>query len=127
MRADLMETGCNFLDALRAVQSGCQVRRAGWDPSFLYIVRDAELDRVDLVRDGRDGDGLYVHREPYLAAIGGPPVEDLLAEDWRLVEDPRVPTEEGGERATAAELAAIDAEGEEAGQAPGASGCGAGR
>jgi hypothetical protein len=37
------------------------------------------------------------------------------------VEDPRVSTEDGGERAQAAELAEIDAEGEEAGPASRAS------
>jgi hypothetical protein len=107
-----METGCNFPDALRLVMAGERVRRAGWDPLFLYISRS--LDRVDLVREGRDEEGLYIYREPYLAAIGGPPVEDIFAADWRILHDPRVPTEDGGERAQAAELAVIDAE-EEAG------------
>ncbi len=124
-----METGCNFPDALRLVQSGCQVRRAGWDPSLLYVSRNAELDRVDLVREGRDGDGPYTFREPFLGgcAIGGPPLADCLAEDWRVVEDPRVPNEKGGERAQVAELSEIDAEDEEAGSAPGAVGYGAAR
>lgn len=106
VRTDRLETGCNFPDALRAVQSGCQVRRVGWEPSLLYVSRNAELD---LVREGRDGDGEFCFAEPWLggAAIGGPPVEDCLAEDWTVVQDLRVPTEEGGERAQVAELAEI--------------------
>jgi hypothetical protein len=129
MREYRVGTVCNFPDALRLVQSGCQVRRAGWDPSLLYVSWNTELDRVDLVREGRDGEGPFCFAEPWLggAAIGGPPLADCVAEDWTVVEDPRVPTEEGGERAQAAELAAIDAEGEEAGPAPGAAGCGAWR
>lgn len=127
MRADRMEAGFNFLDALRFVLSGCQVRRAGWDLSLLYVKRNAELDQVHLVRASRDGEGPFIFSEPYVggAAIGGPPVEDLLSEDWILVEDPRVPTEEGGERAQAAELVELDAEDEEEGPVPGAAGCGA--
>lgn len=116
------------MDALRAIQSGCQVRREGWDPSLLYVERNEELDRVDLVREGRDGEGPYWFAEPWLggAAIGGPPVEDLLAEDWGIVKDPRKPMEEGGERAQSAQLEEIDTEDEEE-QEPGAVGCGAGR
>jgi hypothetical protein len=79
MREDQMEIGRNFPNALRLVQGGCQVRRAGWDPSLLYVSRNVELDRVELVREGRDGEGSYCSAEPWLggAAIGGPPVEDL--------------------------------------------------
>jgi hypothetical protein len=81
---------------------------------------------VDLVREGRDDKGSYIFSEPYVggAAIGGPPVEDLLAKDWRIVEEPGVPAENGGERAQAAELAEIAEV--EADQASGAVGCGAG-
>ena len=131
VRADRMETGCNFPDALRLMQGGCQVRREGWDSSMLYVSRNAELNRVDLVIEDRDADGPYCFANPWLGggAIGGPPVEDLLAEDWRVVEDPaeRVPTVDGGDRATAAQLAEIDAEDDEVGPAPGAVGCGAER
>ncbi len=125
-----VNAGLNFPAALRLVQSGCQVRRAGWAEEKLFIGRNADgLDRVDMVREGFDGAGPYIYAEPWLggSAIGGPPVEDLLAQDWQVVEDPRVPTEEGGERAQAAELAEIDAEGEESGRAAGAVGCGARR
>jgi hypothetical protein len=99
---DRMEAGCNFPDALRLVQSGCQVRRAGWEQSLLYIRRNADLDRVELVRDGRDGEGPYCYAELWLgsAAIGGPPIADILAVDWTVVEDRRVPTEEGGRAGT---------------------------
>ncbi len=99
----------NFLEALRLVQSGCQLRRAGWPASKLYISRNAKLRRVELVREDHDGAGTYVYAEPWLrgGAIGGPPAEDLLAPDWQIVEDERVPTEDGGERAQAAQLAEI--------------------
>jgi hypothetical protein len=129
MREDRMEMGYNFPNALRLVQSGCQVRRAGWDPSLLYISRNAELDRVELVREDCDDEGPYCYAEPWLggAAIGRPLVEVLLAEDWRIVKDPRKPTESGGERATAADLDGVVSEGEEAGYASGAVGGATGR
>lgn len=108
MKAERMETQstCGFPEALRLVQGGCQVRREGWPPSLLYVSRNRTLDRVELVQEEDDGDGRYCYAVPYLggAAIGGPPEEDLLAQDWTVVEDPRVPTEDGGERAMAAAL-----------------------
>jgi hypothetical protein len=103
LNAERMETHsmCNFVEALRLVQSGCQVRRVAWPASLLYISLNRKLGRVDLVREEDDGKGRYCYAAPYHggAAIAGPPVEDLLAEDWTVVEDPRVPTEEGGKRA----------------------------
>ncbi len=129
VKVDRTETGCNFPDALRLVQGGARVRRDGWNPAMLYISQNKELDRVELVREAHDGAGAYCYAIAYLggAAFGGPSIDDLLAEDWRIVQDPRVPTVDGGERAEAAELAEIDAEGDDAGLAPGAAGCGAGR
>jgi hypothetical protein len=109
MSEDRQDVGHDFLEALRLVQSGCQVRRAGWPPSLLYITQNRTLDLVDLVLEEDDGKWRYCYAIPWLGgpAIGGPSVEDLLAEDWTVVEDPRVPTEDGGERATAALLAEI--------------------
>ncbi len=106
---DRAVTTCNFLDALRHVQSGRQVRRAGWDPSLLYVARNPKLNRIDLVRESRDGAGTYRFAEPYLggAALGGPAIVDYLATDWQLVQDSRAPTADGGERAQAAQLAEI--------------------
>ncbi len=129
VKVDRTETGCNFPDALRRVQGGARVRRDGWNSAMLYISQNAKLDRVELVREGCDDQGPFHYSVAYLGggAFGGPSIDDLLAEDWQVVTDPRVPTEEGGERAMAAELAEIDAEGDDAGLAPGAAGCGAGR
>ena len=109
MSEDRQDFGHNFPEALRLMQSGCQVRRAGWPPSLLYISHNRTLDLVELVREEDDGKGRYCYASPWLggAAIGGPPVEDLLAEDWTVVEDPRVPTREGAVLAEAALLAEI--------------------
>jgi hypothetical protein len=137
MSEDRQDVRHDFPEALRLVQSGCQVRRAAWPPAWLYIsqprpIHVATMDLVELVelvREEVDGKGRYCFAVPWLggAAIGTPTAEDVLAVDWTVVEDPRVPTEKGGERAQAARLAEIDVEGEEAGQAPGAVGCGAER
>lgn len=68
MRVDPMETGCSFPAELRLVQSGCQVRRVGWDPSLLCIKRNAELDRVELFHEARDSEGTYRFEEGWLPA-----------------------------------------------------------
>ncbi len=114
---DRAVTTCNFLDALRLVQGGRRVRRAGWDPSLLYVARNARLNRIELVREGRDAAGAYCYAEPYLggAVLGGPAIADYLATDWQPVQDSRVATADGGERAQAAQLAEI---GREEGRGP---------
>jgi hypothetical protein len=115
MNEERQDMGFDFPDALRVVKAGEKIRRDSWPAERLYISRNAELDRVDLVREGRDGGGPYIFSEPWLGtgALGGPPVEDCLAGDWWIVEDPRVPTREGAARAEAALLKEIA--GEEAG------------
>ncbi len=99
----------NFPAALRLVQAGHRARRAGWDPSQLYAAWDTNIGRVELVREGSDDKGRFRFTEPYVGggALGGPPIEDLLAEDWHVVEDRREPSVDGGERAQAAQLAEI--------------------
>ena len=59
VKAERMETHstCGFPEALRLVQSGCQVRRAGWSASMLYVSRNRTLDRVELVQEEGDGKG----------------------------------------------------------------------
>lgn len=37
MSEDRQDVGHDFLEALRLVQSSCQVRRTAWDPSLLYL------------------------------------------------------------------------------------------
>ncbi len=106
---DRAVTTCNFLDALRHVQSGRRVRRAGWDPSRLYVARNPKLNRIELVREGRDAAGMFRFAEPYVggASLGGPAIADYLATDWQVVQDSRIATADGGERAQAAQLAEI--------------------
>lgn len=111
MKTKRVEMGSmlNFPDALRLVQSGRRVRRAGWDPSLVYVARNAKLNQIELVCEDHDAKGPYCYAGPYLggAALGRPPIEDLLAADWQLVQDVRVPTADGGRRAQAARLAEI--------------------
>ena len=109
MSEDRQDVGHDFPEALELVQGGCQVRRAGWPTSLLYISQNQTLDRVELVCEGSDSQGRYCYAVPYLgaAAIGGPPVEDLLAKDWTVVEDPRIQTREGAVMAESALLTEI--------------------
>jgi hypothetical protein len=116
MSEDLQDAGHDFLEALRLVQSGCQVRRAAWPSMWLYLAAGGPAvgpENIYLVEKhpGEEDDGKrqYCYAVPYLggAAIGGPPVEDLLAEDWTVVDDLNVPTREGAVMAQAAVLADI--------------------
>jgi hypothetical protein len=104
MNEDRQDVGHDFPEALRLVQSGYQVRRAGWASSLLYVSLNWTLNLVELVREEDDAKGHYCYATPWLggAAIGGPPMNDLLSKDWTVVEDSRVPTREGAELAESA-------------------------
>jgi hypothetical protein len=119
LRANRQDVGHDFPEALRLAQLGCQVRRAAWPSMWLYLAVGGPADgpeKIYLVEKhpGEEDDGKlqYCYAVPYLggAAIGGPPMEDLLAVDWILVEESSIPTREGADLATAALLREIAGE-----------------
>lgn len=95
-RAYRLSSGLTFGDALQALKAGKRVARAGWNGKgmFVYYVRAAAYLAQSEAAKTYFGENAYVPYAPYLALKGVdervstwvPSINDVLAEDWVVLE-----------------------------------------
>ncbi len=95
-RAYRPSSGLTFGDALQALKAGKRVARAGWNGKgmFVYYVRAAAYLAQSAAAIEYFGKNAYVPYAPYLALKGVdervstwvPSINDVLAEDWVVLE-----------------------------------------
>ena len=95
-RAYRPSSGLTFGDALQALKAGKRVARVGWNGKgmFVYYVRAAAYLAQSEVAKAYFGENAYVSYAPYLALKGVdervspwvPSINDVLAEDWVVLE-----------------------------------------
>ena len=95
-RAYRLSSGLTFGDALQALKAGKRVARAGWNGKgmFVYYVRAAAYLAQSAAAIEYFGENAYVPYAPYLALKGVdekvstwvPSINDVLAEDWVVLE-----------------------------------------
>ena len=95
-RAYRLSSGLTFGDALQALKAGKRVARAGWNGKgmFVYYVRAAAYLAQSAAAIEYFGENAYVPYAPYMALKGVdervspwvPSINDVLAEDWVVLE-----------------------------------------
>ena len=95
-RAYRPSSGLTFGDALQALKAGKRVARVGWNGKgmFVYYVRAAAYLAQSEAAKAYFGENAYVPYAPYLALKGVdekvstwvPSINDVLAEDWVVLE-----------------------------------------
>lgn len=95
-----MESKFDFGEALRHLKSGHKVQRSGWNGKGMFVVyQKGYPDGIPCNKQTSEAWGMnegdLFKCEPYLQikmvngshAMWGPSINDVLAEDWEVLED----------------------------------------